>query len=234
MTQRDAIALIDHPILRAVSPTHWADLGCGSGTFTLALAALLPPGSTIEAIDLRPGVDRQTTPAGVTIIPRSADFVADDLGLTGLDGILMANSLHYVRDKATLLKKLRAYYRAGVPASGMPPFGAPAPGATPVAASAATDGSLLIVEYDTDRPTPHWVPYPLSFASAAKLLHAAGWLHIQKLGSRPSEYFVGAASPRSSSSELRPCHRQGLVRRLVPAFASLGNRRNELYAALAT
>jgi ubiquinone/menaquinone biosynthesis C-methylase UbiE len=56
MTQRDAIALIDHPILRAAPPTHWADLGCGSGTFTLALATLLPPGSTIEAIDLRPGV----------------------------------------------------------------------------------------------------------------------------------------------------------------------------------
>jgi ubiquinone/menaquinone biosynthesis C-methylase UbiE len=199
MTQRDAIALIDHPLLRAATPTHsadlenaapahWADLGCGSGTFTLALAALLPPGSTIEAIDLRPGVDRQTTPAGVTIIPRSADFVADKLGLTGLDGVLMANSLHYVRDKATLLKKLRAYYRAGVPASGMPPFGAPAPGATPVAADAATGGSLLLVEYDTDRPTPHWVPYPLSFSSAEKLLPAAGWTHIQKLGSLPSAF----------------------------------------------
>jgi SAM-dependent methyltransferase len=179
MTQRDAIALIDHPGLRAATPTHWADLGCGSGTFTLALAALLPPGSTIEAIDLRPGFVRQTTSAGVTIIPRSADFVADDLGLTGLDGILMANSLHYVRDKPTLLQKLRTYYRAVAPASGMPPFGAPAPDATPVTAGPATGGALLLVEYDTDRATPHWVPYPLSFASAA---------HIQKLGSRPSAF----------------------------------------------
>lgn len=188
MTQRDAIALIDHPLLRAATPTHWADLGCGSGTFTLALAALLPPGSTIEAIDLRPGFVRQTTSAGVTIIPRSADFVADDLGLTGLDGILMANSLHYVRDKPTLLQKLRTYYRAVAPASGMPPFGAPAPDATPVTAGPATGGALLLVEYDTDRATPHWVPYPLSFASAAKLLSAAGWPHIQKLGSRPSAF----------------------------------------------
>jgi ubiquinone/menaquinone biosynthesis C-methylase UbiE len=164
MTQRDAIALIDHPLLRAAPPTRWADLGCGSGTFTLALAALLPPGSTIEAIDLRPGIARQTTAGGVTIIPRSADFVADDLALSGLDGILMANSLHYVRDKPALLQKLRACYRA------------------------AAGGPLLLVEYDTDRPTPHWVPYPLSFASAAKLLPAAGWSQIQKLGSRPSAF----------------------------------------------
>lgn len=67
MTQRDAIALIDHPLLHAASrdhwadlatiaPVRWADLGCGSGTFTLALAGLLPSGSTIDAIDLRPGI----------------------------------------------------------------------------------------------------------------------------------------------------------------------------------
>ena len=136
MTQRDAVALIDHPFLSAplprggpslasasavtFTPTRWADLGCGSGTFTLALAELLPPGSTIEAIDLRPGIKPQTTAGGVTIIPRVADFVADDLALNGLDGILMANSLHYVRDKPALLQKLRAYYRGNDPASGAP------------------------------------------------------------------------------------------------------------------
>ena len=171
------------------------------------------PGSTIEAIDLRPGIARQTTAGGVTIIPRRADFARDDLGLTNLDGILMANSLHYVRDKPALLQKLRAYYRGGAPASGGPGLAATASNV-----STAVGGALLLVEYDTDRPTPHWVPYPLSFASAAKLLPAAGWSHIQKLGSRPSQYFVGAASPRSSSS--------------VP-FASLGNSRSELYAVLA-
>jgi ubiquinone/menaquinone biosynthesis C-methylase UbiE len=178
MTQRDAIALIDHPLLRAATPTRWADLGCGSGTFTLALAALLPSGSTIEAIDLRPGIARQTTAGGVTVIPHSADFVADDLALSGLDGILMANSLHYVHDKPALLQKLRACYRGSAPTSGVPAL----------SAGAAAGGTLLLVEYDTDRPTPHWVPYPLSFASASKLLPAAGWPRIQKLGSRSSAF----------------------------------------------
>ncbi len=173
MTQRDAIALIDHPLLHATSPAHWADLGCGSGTFTLALAGLLPSGSTIEAIDLRSGIRPQTTAGGVTIIPRSADFVADQLGLSGLDGMLMANSLHYVRDKPALLERLRACYRGSAHTSG---------------AGDTTGSTLLLVEYDTDRPTPHWVPYPLSFTSAARLLAAAGWSHIQKLGSHPSAF----------------------------------------------
>lgn len=50
MKQTDAIALINKGIT-AHSPQHWADLGCGSGTFTNALFHLLPAGSQIEAID---------------------------------------------------------------------------------------------------------------------------------------------------------------------------------------
>lgn len=172
MTLADAIALIDHPPLRnylakstgdatpghTPSPTRWADLGCGSGLFTLALAHYLAPGSTIEAIDLHPTIRHQTTPGGVTIRPRIADFTRDDLVLAGLDGILMANSLHYVRDKTAFLARIKE-----VPA-------------------------LLLVEYDTDRPVPRWVPYPVSFASASALFAAAGRPQVRKLGTRPSAF----------------------------------------------
>lgn len=175
MTPHDAIALIDHPLLRSPTPTHWADLGCGTGTFTLALAHLLSPGSIIEAIDRHPGIARQTTTGGVTIIPRTADFVTSKVGLSDLDGILMANSLHYVEDKPALLQKLRASYRnAGQGAR--------------IGYAAASLGAILVVEYDTDQPTPHWVPYPLSFAAAAELLPAAGWPQVEKLASRPSAF----------------------------------------------
>jgi SAM-dependent methyltransferase len=193
MTHREALALIDTPYLRNLSgPTRWADLGCGSGTFTLALADLLAPGSYIDAIDLKPTIAAQTTNRGVVITPRTGDFTR--LPLTGdgparLDGILMANSLHYVRDQQTFLTHLHA-----------------------------STNILLLIEYDTDRPVARWVPYPLSFITATRLLQSTGWPRVQKLGTRPSKYFVGAASPRSSSS--------------VP-FASLGNGRAELYAALA-
>jgi ubiquinone/menaquinone biosynthesis C-methylase UbiE len=161
MTLPDAISLIDTPYFHALtSPVHWADLGCGSGTFTLALASLLPAGSTVEAIDLHPGITRQTTKNGVTINPRTADFEKDELELK--DGILMANSLHYVREKLALLQRLKSHLHPA--------------------------GALLLVEYDTDRPVPTWVPYPISFETISNLLPAAGWQHIQKLGTRPSAF----------------------------------------------
>jgi hypothetical protein len=75
MTHHEAITLIDNPYLRQIiRPTRWADLGCGSGTFTLALADLLVPGSSIEAVDLQPAIAAQTTARGVTIHPRAVDF----------------------------------------------------------------------------------------------------------------------------------------------------------------
>lgn len=192
MTHRDATALIDNAYLRdfiasarggspdipapdqranpgTPAAARWADLGCGSGTFTLALAQFLPAGSSIEAIDLHPGIRRRRLippeAPGVDIIPCTADFVNDDLGLQGLDGILMANSLHYVRDKAALLDKLRAALRP--------------------------DGALLLVEYDTDIPVPRWIPYPLSFAAATRLFASPDWRPPQKLGQRPSAFGRG-------------------------------------------
>ena len=48
---RDAIEMLAESGVDALGPTKWADLGCGTGTFTLALADLLSPGSTIHAMD---------------------------------------------------------------------------------------------------------------------------------------------------------------------------------------
>ena len=47
-----ATALIRTPLIEWVRPQDWCDLGCGTGTFTTALAELLAPGSTIHAVDL--------------------------------------------------------------------------------------------------------------------------------------------------------------------------------------
>src|SRR5262245_12950400 len=46
---RDAIALL-RPAVSATRGT-WADLGAGTGTFTLALAELLGPGGRVFAVD---------------------------------------------------------------------------------------------------------------------------------------------------------------------------------------
>ncbi|MDO6432981.1 class I SAM-dependent methyltransferase [Flavitalea sp. BT771] len=159
MTLREAIALIDAatPLLPSAHPQHWADLGCGTGLFTEALTHLLPLQSTVYGVDTNPRL-RQTA----HMIPIKADFVKDDLPLRDLDGILMANSLHYVKDKPSLLDKLSACMRPGSP--------------------------VLIVEYDTDQAVSTWVPYPVSYASLTKLFITAGYKQVKKLGQRPSAY----------------------------------------------
>jgi len=50
----EAIALIHNPTLEQNRAQSWCDLGCGTGTFTMALAQSLAPGSTIHAVDLDP------------------------------------------------------------------------------------------------------------------------------------------------------------------------------------
>jgi hypothetical protein len=47
----EATALIRTSLIEWSQPQYWCDLGCGSGTFTMALAHLLSPGSTIHAVD---------------------------------------------------------------------------------------------------------------------------------------------------------------------------------------
>jgi len=63
--QRDAIEMLADSGVGALGPTTWADLGCVTGTFTLALAGLLAPGSTIHPRYCRPGqyeIDELTNP----------------------------------------------------------------------------------------------------------------------------------------------------------------------------
>src|SRR5260370_14756439 len=79
---------------------RWADLGAGEGAFTLALADLLGPGSHITAVDKDGGALRSI---GHGIETRVADFTKG-LDLHALDGVVMANSLHFVRNKAPVLE----------------------------------------------------------------------------------------------------------------------------------
>lgn len=163
MKLQEAIQLIQHKDLSFHTPATWADLGCGSGTFTAALGHYLPAGSTIYAVDkeLSPNV-HIPAPAGVQVSPRQLDFVEEDLPFASLDGIIMANALHYVKDQTAFVNKLKAALRP--------------------------DGILVIVEYDTDTPVPVWVPYPLSFTRLKRLFSTAGYKHIEKTGERPSVY----------------------------------------------
>jgi SAM-dependent methyltransferase len=185
MRLSEAIELLDSPQLRAlkpaVAPLRWADLGCGNGLFTEALAQFLPRDSTIYGVDLRPTLYSEVV-NGVALFPVKADFINIPLPFSDLDGILMANSFHYVEDKPAFLKILKGYLRPG-DAAGFSAKPRDAPGSSP-----KPGAPLLFVEYDSDRPVPTWVPWPVSFASLQPLLNDAGWTSLQKLAERPSVY----------------------------------------------
>jgi ubiquinone/menaquinone biosynthesis C-methylase UbiE len=160
MQHEEAVEMIADVWLPS-APQAWADLGCGSGAFTRALAALLPSGSTIHAVDTDAAALRKLPfqHASAQIVHHVSDFTAPSFTLEGLDGILMANALHYVRDQAAFLERAGRWMKA--------------------------DASLLIVEYDTAAPNPPWVPFPVPFASLPGLFPGR---IVRKLGSRPSVY----------------------------------------------
>src|SRR5882672_7646537 len=103
MDHADHVALL-RP---AVTPGGtWADIGAGTGAFTLALADLLGPGGRIIAVDRDAGalaeamgaVSQRFPQVRIEAIP--ADFTRPLTGLPPLDGLVAANSLHFVpRDR---------------------------------------------------------------------------------------------------------------------------------------
>ena len=162
MSPAEARALIAHPALTAGPPQTWADLGCGDGTFTVALASQLPDGSVVHAMDTDVRSLRDIPPSrpSVDVVTHTGDFTEFPWPFADLDGVLMANSLHYVADQRAFLKRCVSQLRRR---------------------------RLLLVEYDTDRANA-WVPYPLNYASAIAFAADAGLRNVTPLGRRPSMY----------------------------------------------
>ncbi len=160
MKFRDAVAMLSGADLSSLGLTTWADLGCGDGTFTVALAEVLAPGSVIHAMDVDASALRRIPAShqGVSIAVYRGDFTSQPWPFGDLDGVLMANSLHFVRDQEAFLRVCAASMREA--------------------------RRFLVVEYDTDRSNP-WVPYPVSRARLGSLF--VGY-SVDFLGSRASRY----------------------------------------------
>lgn len=107
MDLKTAISLIQSSKIKSNEPTNWADLGCGSGLFTKALSTLLEPGSKIAAVDKdASALKKVNVVSGIILEKLNADFVNEDLPLKNINGILMANALHFVKDKKIFMQKL--------------------------------------------------------------------------------------------------------------------------------
>ena len=147
----------------ALGPTTWADLGCGTGTFTVALADLLAAGSRIHAMDRDASALRKVPSAhkNVRITTHRGDFASLEWPFDNLDGILMANSLHYINDQDQFIRACE-------------------PRMTSLR-------RFLIVEYDTTE-AGRWLPHPVGRARLTELFIAAGYSSPRQLRSRPSVF----------------------------------------------
>ncbi|MBE7176608.1 MAG: methyltransferase domain-containing protein [Mucilaginibacter polytrichastri] len=159
MQLHDAIKFLNVPGFD--TPQTWADLGCGSGLFTQALAGKLTPESRIYAIDKTPPQAIFTGEKGISIELIVLDFVKDKWPFNMLDGILMANAFHYVKNKAGFLARLKTHLKPA--------------------------GKLVLVEYDTDVPNP-WVPYPLKAEQLKRALESEGFTCGDVVHRQPSVF----------------------------------------------
>lgn len=158
-------------LLRDGIPTTggiWADLGSGTGAFTLALADLIGPTGEIYSVDKDRGPLQEQAKAMRSRFPENtvqyvtADF-ANPLELPLLDGIVMANSLHFVRDrqKPEVLQRIKGYLKP--------------------------TGRIIVVEYHTDSGNM-WVPHPFSYATWEGMAKKLGFENTQLLATYPSRF----------------------------------------------
>lgn len=162
MRHKDHVRLIKDGVV----PGVWADLGSGEGAFTLALADAGGPGTVMYTVDKNlAGLASQKDAFQTKFPDRDVTYIHSDftkaLTLPPLDGVIMANSLHFIKQKAPFLRLLRTYLKPG--------------------------GRLLLVEYNVDKGNI-WVPYPLSFPTWQTLAGEFGFGMPELLATQPSQF----------------------------------------------
>jgi ubiquinone/menaquinone biosynthesis C-methylase UbiE len=161
---KKAQALLQPSVQRASGT--WADLGCGEGIYTYLLTTMLHSGSEVFAVDKNRLALRTLTRnlgegnRGVSIQTVHADF-SQPLSLPPLDGLVMANSLHFVKKKRPVLAQLVKLLKPG--------------------------GRLVVIEYNTDRGN-YAVPHPLDEREFLFLAEAVGLRETRILIKVPSTF----------------------------------------------
>ena len=175
MQHRDHVNLLRDAIPEAGGT--WADLGSGWGAFTLALAELIGPQAVIYSVDKDGSALRAQAQAlgarfpAVAVTYLTADFT-QPLTLPPLDGIVMANALHFVepRRKPPVVRQIKALLKPG--------------------------GRLVVVEYNTDTGNV-WVSYPFSYPRWEALAREAGFSRTEQLATAAGQFLHGFYSAQS-------------------------------------
>ena len=146
----------------------WAELGSGTGIFTVELYKLVGPKADIYSIDKNSHALEKQQRTFETQYPEAnihfmnTDFTKN-LDLLPLDGILMANSLHFVA------------------------FDQQRPLVVRLCSQLKPKGILLIVEYEAHHGNL-WVPHPINYDSFDYLAGEAGMVDVHRLASIPSSF----------------------------------------------
>jgi ubiquinone/menaquinone biosynthesis C-methylase UbiE len=163
MELADAVKLIEKGIGKSEAPQSWADLGSGDGLFSSALSSLIAAQSRIYAVDSNRNVLSRIklVSRDVELITMNENFSSATLKLSNLDGMILANSLHFVPNKLPVLQNLKSKLRG--------------------------DGRMIIIEYEM-KTANAWVPYPVTMNDLQLLLTKAGFSSSEKIAQRPSVY----------------------------------------------
>jgi SAM-dependent methyltransferase len=171
MNHSDHVALLRAGVLDATgrpAGLTWADLGSGTGAFTLALADLLGPQGIIYSVDRdsdalaaqRRAVGKGLGAAAPDLHYLVADY-AKPLALPPLDGIIMANTLHFHREVEPVVRMVMSYLRPS--------------------------GQLIVIEYGADHGNV-WVPHPFSYPTWERIAARCGLLDTRLLMTVPSRF----------------------------------------------
>jgi SAM-dependent methyltransferase len=166
MNHQDHVALLKGGV---PSPGGiWAEFGSGRGVFTIALAELIGPGGTIYSLDKDEDALRQQARGFRERFPDHSPkihYIKEDyrnaVNLPALDGVVMANTLHFIKEKIPVLHLILGYLHPG--------------------------GCLILVEYNSDARNT-WVPYPLSYTSWQSIAGQAGFERTRQLDKVPSRF----------------------------------------------
>lgn len=139
----------------------WADIGAGTGAFTLALREMMGTG-TIYAVDKSPhALWRLPLKGDVEIKIVEGDFNRE-MDFPIVDNILMANTLHYAENPSEVLTNILKHLKPG--------------------------GQFILIEYETEKANPPWVPYPIPFSQFKNLAIKCGLSEPLEIGKVPSMY----------------------------------------------
>ena len=167
MNHQDHVRLIQDGIPKDSSA--WGDFGSGRGAFTLALADILSHKAQIFSVDQDRWALRQQKQEINGRFPHTNisyfrnSYTKPIKNLPPLDGIIMANTLHFHQgaSRIQLLQLIKGYLKV--------------------------NGRLIVVEYDTNRGN-RWVPHPMTFQNWQTIATSAGFSKTSLLATHPSSF----------------------------------------------